>query len=168
MMPFIYGDDADMVKRDLFNDGPMCIHITFSGGRVGIPVVIKYKHGGTWINYLLTMGTEVVTKMAIVRNTAKQFQREILCNQSIACEKRMYIANCLIFSRTAHNSGIWPRLNNSCSARFHSTMLSVLRSIAGYERWKHREGFTDCNAIVKVGAVMPEDWLRLARLRFLM
>ena len=44
--------------------------------------------------------------------------------------------------------------------------MTTFRAIAGKQRWKI-DGSTDFQVISSIGAILPEDWLRLARSRFL-
>ena len=44
--------------------------------------------------------------------------------------------------------------------------MATYRAIAGKQRWKI-DGSTDFQVIHSISAILPEDWLRLARLRFL-
>ena len=135
MLPFTHGERSEEVKRHLFNSGPVHVKVVYTGGTAHVPIIDKYKHAGTLVSCNLSIGTEVTIKTAIVHSTARQFKRKLLSNDNIACEKRMYIANSLVFSRIAHNTGVWPRLNDSNAARFHSTFYRhfapLLAKIAG-------------------------------------
>ena len=135
-----------------------------NGESRGLPVVDHYKHLGSWTQAGSSHRLDVVRKASQVRAAARPLRMHVLSNSSLSVRHRVLLAGSLVFSRGLFAASAWPRLAGAEMKRIHAAMMTVYRTIAAEERWRHSK-LNDLEVLKKILAPAPAVTLRIKRLR---
>ena len=137
------------------------------GAESSIEAIDIYKHLGSKIGVGSSNKPEIVTRMAVVTTKTFKYRKPILQNEGITIERRISLAQSLMFSSGLYNASVWPTPNAQEMRAIHKPVLAVYRAISG-NTYSTKPGYVhipDVDVIKKLGAPPPLSLVRVARFR---
>ena len=134
------------------------------GQERAIPIVQTYKHLGSWSQSGGSCRLDVVRKATQIRIAARPLRKSVLSNSALSIKHRVTLASSLVLSRGLFAAASWPRLKGVEMKRIGAAVVSVFRTVAREDRWRHSE-LRDDEVLSKVNVPSVPVMLRLKRLR---
>jgi hypothetical protein len=129
-----------------------------------IPIVHEYKHLGSWSQTGGNCRLDVVRKATQIRIAARPMRNNVLGNKALSVKHRVTLANSLVLSRGLFAAAAWPRLKGVEMKKINAAVVSVFRTVAREDRWRH-SALRDSDVFALVRAPSTSTLLRIKRLR---
>ena len=145
--------------------GAPCVPCRWPSGRIyELPISDSYKHLGTRTTFAPTAGAEAVIRSAIIHSEVRALRRRVLSNSAVSTQRRLSLAQAMIFSRGLFQASSWAVVDGAPFRRLHTAVMSVYRCIAGAQWDPDTAHLTDSHVLLSLGAPSAEVLLRRARI----